>query len=355
MWNSSRFFLLVPILVASGRDTGHPPMALMDLIIDPEGGAPSEFSYAPQADRVAYRLDGTGERAGLWILDRTDGGHRQVLPDVPAERYHVLSIAPDGAHLAYSRMTAGPAPRVLGLGVLACASGDRREMTGTSVAWTPRGDRVAVADGASPTITVIDLPSLETRSILRTPCACDPDGRPLLTWSPSGDRLAYVLHQPQVPITSLWVVPADWQGQLAGGGDARLVMADGEGCVSLVPFWSPDGRLAWRLTSANDPSGSRHYVEEEGGEVREVGRGARLDPAGSPVWSPDGSRMVFTRTVGTAEASTTDLWEMIVATGDMRQLTDVGDAFGEVAWSPSGRTIYLQDGRQVRSVCVEEP
>lgn len=348
MWNSSRFFLLVPILVASGRDTGHPPMALVEFPIDREGGSPSELSYAPRADRVAYRLSGFGGRAGLWVMERGAGGHSQVLPDIAQERYHVVSISPDGAHIAYTRVSTEAVPRVLGLGVLVCASGARRELPGTSVAWTPRGDRVAIADAPSSTITVIDLPSIETRSVLRMPCGGDPNGRPLLSWSPSGERLACVVRQPNVPMSSLWVVPAD-------GGEPRLAMADGEGCVSLEPFWSPDGRLAWRLTSANDPWGTRHYVQGEDGEAREVGRAARIDPAGSPSWSPDGTRIVFTRTVTTDESTTTDLWEMIVATGDVRRLTDVGDAFGEVLFSDGGGTIYLQDGRRVRSLCVQEP
>lgn len=349
MWNPSRLFLLVPLLVASGRDAGHAPIALVEFPLSHDGGASSELSYAPRVDRMAYRLDGLGGRAGLWVMDRRADCHRQVLPDAAEERYHVLALSPDGAHLAYARMGVDSTPRVLGVGVVACDSGARREMGGSSVAWAPGGDRVAVADAATSTISVVDLPSFQTRTVLRTPCACDPDGRPLLSWSPEGDRLAYVLHQPLAPMTSLWTVPAD-------GGDERLVMADGEGCVSLLPFWSPDGRLAWRLTSVDDPSASRHYVQEADGEVRELGHGVRLDPAGSPSWSPDGSAIVFPRTTTDDESglSSTDLWELSPASGELCRLTDAGDAFGEVAWSPSGGTLYLTDGRRTRSLELVE-
>lgn len=271
MWSPSRFFLLVPLLVpllfpllvASSRDAGPAPTEQVEFIVNHAGGAASEVSSAPRVNLLAYRLDGLGGRSGLWVTDRGGDCHRQVLPDVAEEQYHVLSLSPDGAHLAYTRMTVDSTPRMLGVGLLACGSGVRHEMDGSSVAWAPRGDRVAVADPASATISVVELPSFQTRRVLRTPCACDADGRPLLAWSPEGDRLAYVIHQPLAPMTSLWTVPAD-------GGDTRLVMADGEGCVSLLPFWTPDGRLAWRLTSVDDPSGSRQYVQEADGGVREL-------------------------------------------------------------------------------------
>ena len=350
MWNPSRFFLLVPLLVVSGRDVGPLPMALISFPVDPEGGRASEISFAPRVDRVAYRLDCLGGRAGIWVMDRGTGSHRQVLPDVADERYHVLSLSPSGAHLAYTRMSVDQTPRLIGIGVLEGASESRREMDGAAVAWAPRGDRVAVADPSVSTISILDVPSFETRTVLRTPCASDPDGRPLLSWSPKGDRLAYVIHQPLAPMTSLWTDSAD-------GGDARLVMADGEGCVSLLPFWSPDGRLAWRLTSGNDPSGTRHYLQEANGEVHELGQGVRLDPAGLPSWSPDDSAIVFPRTPSDDEGggTSTDLWALAPASGDLRRLTDTGDAFGEVAWSPSGGTLYLTDGQRIRSLELREP
>ena len=90
MWNPSRFFLLVPLLVplvfpflvASGRDAGPAPIALVELPVINDGGASSELSYAPRVNLLAYRLDGLGGRSGLWVMDRGADCHRQVLPDV---------------------------------------------------------------------------------------------------------------------------------------------------------------------------------------------------------------------------------------------------------------------------------
>ena len=189
---------------------------------------------------------------------------------------------------------------------------------------------------------------METRVMTKTPRAGDPYEQPCLAWSPDGERLAYTISESEGPMTSIWVVPAE-------GGDPRLAASDGEGCVSLLPFWSPDGRLAWRLTNANDPAGTRHYVQEADGQVRELGRGEPLDTAGGPSWSPDGAAIVFARTSEPTEAtgaSTTDLWELDVASGELRRLTNAGDAAGEVIWSSTGGTAWLTDGRRIRSARI---
>ncbi len=341
-----RLALLVPLLVSAGGSGGdRAPVALEEVVIELTAGQASEFSYAPGADRVAYRLDWAEGRVGLWVCDRPKEQHFHVVPEVADERVHVLALSPDGGHLAYMRTSAEAPPRLLGVGVVGIESGRKLELPGTAAAWTGKGDRLAVADPSGGVISVVEVPSMETRIVTKTPRAGDPYEQPCLAWSPDGSRLAYTISEPEGPMTSIWVVPAE-------GGDARLAVTDGEGCASLVPFWSPDGRLAWRLTNVDDPAGTRHYVQEADAQVRELGKGVPLNLAGGPSWRPDGSAIVFARTVEPTEStgvSTTDLWELDVASGELRRLTDAGDASGEVVWSPTGGMVWLTDGRRLRS------
>lgn len=345
MGSGVRSALIVLAIVSAGGTGGvRAPVALEDVPIELTGGTASEFSYAPLVDRVAYRIDWAEGRVGLWVCDRAKGQHFHVVPELGEEKIHVLALSPDGRHLAFLRTTAEAPPRLLGVGVVGVETGRRLELPGTSVAWTRKGDRLAVADPAEGAVSVVEVPSMETRVMTKTPRAEDPYNQPSLAWSPDGRRLAYTTAESEGPTTSIWVVPA-------GGGDPRLAVTDGEGCASLLPFWAPDGRLAWRLTNVNDPAGTRHYVQEADGKVRELGGGAPLDAAGGPSWSPDGARIVFARTVDPTEAtgvSTTDLWELDVASGEMRRLTDAGDASGEVVWSSTGGTVWLTDGRRLR-------
>lgn len=345
MGHTVRFLLLVPILVIAANPEGKRGAAVLEEVpVTPKEGSASEFSYAPGADRIAYRLDWAYGCVGLWVCDRAGGNHLQVAPDTESERLHVLALSPDGQHLAYARATHDSPPRILGVGVVEVASGRKLELEGTSAAWTRKGDRLAVADPAGGTIAVVEVASLERRTLAKTPRAGDPYEQRWMSWSPDGSKLAYTMRDAEGPIVAVWVAGLD-------GADPRLVFADEDGCETLQPLWATDGRIAWRLTSSKDPSGTRHFAQAADGNVTEIGRGVPIAPAGPSVWSPDGRAIVFPRTVVPEKGDAppmTDLWELEVQTGELRRLTESGDAFGEPVWSASGEALFLQEPGRLR-------
>jgi Tol biopolymer transport system component len=158
-------------------------------------------------------------------------------------------------------------------------------------------------------------------------------------WSPDGSMIAYA---------------GEVIGAEGSGTQIHLVSADGsEAPVAITddpvqagsPAWSPDGtRIAFTST--------RHGQNEDGSWNREIyvmdadgGREVRLtdDPASDagPVWSPDGTRILF----HSDRAGNDDLYAMAADGSDVVRLTDdpADDDFGD--WSPDGTMIAFVSER----------
>jgi len=127
------------------------------------------------------------------------------------------------------------------------------------------------------------------------------------TWSPDGQRLAFSL------FGSIWQAPAD-------GGEARQISASPG--YDAHPSWSPRGDKIVFVRGRFAPfgripnvSGALTIVDVETGQEREL---ETPNPtAGTPVWSPDGSRIVCGLQSGNAGSL---LHEISLADGRIRQM-----------------------------------
>lgn len=100
------------------------------------------------------------------------------------------------------------------------------------------------------------------------------------SWSPDGQRLAYVSFEAKKPIVYVHTLAT---GQ-------RQVVANFKGSNS-APTWSPDGRqLAVVLTK--DGQSQLYTVNADGSGVRRIASSAGIDT--EPAWSPDGQWIYFT-------------------------------------------------------------
>jgi dipeptidyl aminopeptidase/acylaminoacyl peptidase len=180
-------------------------------------------------------------------------------------------------------------------------------------------------------------------------------------WSPDGKRIAFV--SARAGTSQLFVIDMS-------GGEARQVTSREHGAMKAE--WSPDGRDLlflgrvpaeqrpqdvpadrWQrrprvVTEASYKSDGVGYtlddhihvfcVPVDGGESRQLTCGSVNHS--SPVWSPDGRAIAFTRTrTDPQESHRTDLWRMDGDGDDPRQLTDDIAKVESPAWSPDGRTI----------------
>lgn len=169
--------------------------------------------------------------------------------------------------------------------------------------------------------------------------------------SPDGGRIALLAQKPQVreiPKDQLYLMNAD------GSGLHRIPVCSSAGCHALSLSWSPDGRTILLPGLVGGVVGI-HAVDVETGDARTLtaptGFGNSDD---TPVWSPDGRRIAFTRSEP-APYVKSQIWVMNSDGTGAHQLTHIGDAqyAAEPSWSPNGtRLAYSVGGGRAGGVFV---
>jgi Tol biopolymer transport system component len=173
-------------------------------------------------------------------------------------------------------------------------------------AWSPDGRKIAFTALDSTLrsfyIAVVNADGTDRRSLDPPRLPVTHDAQP--SWSPDGKKIAFTRFVPEDPFGhfEIFVMTAD-------GQDAtRLTHADGDAGIlgSTEPAWSPDGsRIAFTRTVASPISITEEVIFAMNADGTEVTRLTNSDPNsgrfirfdGSPTWSPDGSLIAFHRFV----------------------------------------------------------
>jgi Tol biopolymer transport system component len=210
-----------------------------------------------------------------------------------------------------------------------------------------------------------------------------PETEALPDWSPDGQTLLFTRRSAGTSaVSSLWTVRADGSelheisagmGDSFGGrwspdglwvvfrtgdyGASNIVVmrADGAGRHTVgapevddaysVPTWSVDGRIAFKRTSP--ATIGIWMMKPDGSELTRMTRGDDSEPR----WSPDGTRLVFSRQT-VLGSSVENALIVMDPNGSLRQIT--GASIDRApTWSPDGQFIIFD--RQVpfgnRSAC----
>ena len=236
-----------------------------------------------------------------------------------------------------------------GLGDLFAAeadgSGARRLVDGEviSAVWSPDGRRIAImrddldADDSEPVhrygIYVVNADGTDLRLV--TPTVAEPyTSSGGLTWSPDGTTLAY--HDGVC--TTMGCHVSLWTVDVATGTTTRLTM----GACDFAPAWSPDGdRIAFvRYVGTASQVWS---VAPDGSDLRAVtplfdaATNPLSDYISSPAWSPDGAVIAYERGW--------DVWLVGADGANARPLLDdSSDAWRHSpVWAPDGSRLVVLD------------
>ncbi|QDU86602.1 Prolyl tripeptidyl peptidase precursor [Planctomycetes bacterium Pla163] len=238
-------------------------------------------------------------------------------------------IAPDGEHVVYVRtfFDVMKDRRRGNLWIVGTdGSGHRPLTSGTayngSPRWSPSGDRLVYLSSEEGSVQLWCrwMDTGETASLTRLTSS---PGR--LSWSPDGRWIAFLMGVP-AESESFASMPAKPKGA----------------------EWAEPARVIDTVDYRSDGSGfvepehtQLFVVPAEGGTPRQLTHGA-FDVNGTPSWTPDGASILVSSYRGDEPEYATnqsDLYEVIVATGEMKRLTDAPGPESSPVVSPDGRWI----------------
>lgn len=205
-----------------------------------------------------------GGEYGVLVADANSADQQELFKGATTPH---LAWSPDGAHIAFtSRAQYSRAGRVM---VMDRDGANQRLLTGdefgvaSAPAWSPDGSQLAFGgfrtDSTGVGVVVMDRDGTDVRQIVEGMDVVDD-----LMWSPDGRRIAF----------------AGWIRNLqdskgTGNGVGRIVNVRLAAVASFLPL-------------------DLYVVDADGADLRELGGGR------SPVWSPDGNKILFEAIGGSA-------------------------------------------------------
>ena len=265
------------------------------VVLTTTGGGKTGLNWSADGKRLAFASQG-----GIWVVDAAGGPPRR------------LTNHPPGA-------------------------GDPRTAVDRAPRWSPKGTWILFESGRRGQNDLMLVSDDGTRTNLLADFGGDASSP---SWSPDGQRIAYVERAPDYFSGALKVMDIDTVTGMPKGEARELYRAKtdrGGGWQIREPVWSPDGTT---LAVVLQESGwdKIHLVPAAGGPPKPLTEGDGEDS--SPVFSPDGRTLAFTSNRGVLEER--HVWLIGVDGRSPRRLTNL-QACTETnpQWSRDGREIYF--------------
>jgi len=329
-----------PPLAVEQRVTANPPEA-------PVVGA----AVSPDGKYVAY-----ADTTGLYVRLIGNGETRQLA--LPKDLHAVpLGWFPDSTHLLLGtgqswvgggRIVPQGGPSLWKLSLL---GGDPQKLAVNALAGavSPDGSKIAFVRGNFAEIWVMESDGTGARR-MGAPEAPD-DNRGSLAWSPRGDRLAYVRDsQPSLPNELYDKERYSIETLALGGGEPTVVMRSAQPLWGLC--WAPDGRLFYssRDDSAHqwtdDAIWSVRVGEKNGEKLSDpVQISQGLGHVGSLSITADGKRLVLWRDNVIPTIFLSDIDSRTGQFTTPRRLTLDQNSNFVTTWTPDSRAVVFSSNR----------
>ncbi len=313
---------------------GGPARSLVTL----QGYTVQDPTIAPDGGTVLFSANRSGD-LDIWSVPLAGGEMTPFAASPTAEAGAQYSR--DGRSVVFVSERGGTAD----IWVMPAGGGDARQLTDwpsseTAPRWSPDGATIAFTstrDATQPDVWTIPAAGGEAKRITRTRGVDVGSVR----WSPDGRTLFYIGASAEGQ-RQLFRVPA------SGGTPRQLTRAEG-GASIFAPAVSPDGAQ----TAYSYLVGGLSYLEvapAAGGPSRRFHADSTRAYQAFAVWSPDGSRIVFSD--WNFETNHYNLSSIALADGTMRSLTTTRDRFEFGAeFTPDGASlVFISVGVSARVV-----
>ena len=313
-------------------------------------------------ERVANRgFNPSGVVSGRLVIVRLDDQGRSTGEELRVQGA-CPTWSPDGQGVAFVDVAAGSAITILDLdGSQQSIRLPERSGDLVSLAWSPDGRAIAAIDRSVATGFGFEgalwlIPMTGEPPFLVYDGDTPMQGKP--AWSPDSTEIAIALASAPEPTPdpngAIPSAPEEWMVMVVPAREGGRALEVGRG---IAPVWSPTGdRLAYLANPSGGPGASSVgdiVVVEPGGEERDVIPPALIAPgtalsdynsergaagvawrAHPPIWSPDGSKLLF---IGSDGTWGTSVLFSVSPTGDEEPTpvseTWVAEWYGEAALS----------------------
>ena len=290
--------------------------------VAPASNAPISPSVEPSVDVlngepwIVYQWH-PERRQGLYLM-RPDGRDAHEIPTNLTGEAGLPDWSPDGREIAFELMVSD---NVFEIWTLQADGTDPQKLLACEAApcvqvgvpaWSPDGRQLAFGRLVNPTgnyrddhltIEVLDLATRESRVIAIAPAAgVETVEYVNARWSPDGKQVVFVINRYATPPTNESLLGSSIAVVRTDGSEANNPRILTEATMfGSHPDWSPDGKRIVFVThglgfDADSRKASNLYtIDPDGTGTTRVTRFGENDTrVGTPSWTPDGTRILFT-------------------------------------------------------------